>query len=73
MYNPTKSIKGDTMKKTLLLLLAMMVVGGCTIMQNTTPGAIATYGKYPECQEIKAQAEWMQCVQEIQQKEGRIR
>ena len=60
------------MKKALLLMLAMgLMIMGCVGAYNSTPGMMVMYGKYPECKNETAQADFVNCVEMCNSGEGR--
>lgn len=60
--------------KTLLALSVMVImVTGCQLWRNTSFGSGVTYSQYPECKNEPTQGDWMRCVKEIQEKEGKSR
>ena len=60
--------------KALLLMLAMgLLVTNCQFWRDTTAGSMVTYQQYPECKNEPSQADFVNCVKAIQEKEGKAR
>ena len=63
------------MKKLVISLLAVvLLIGGCSYLKhNTIPGFYYLQSKYPECSRCTSQTDFIDCIQEIDKKEGKAR
>ena len=61
------------MKKLIPLAMALLISGCSVWYYGSNYGNVSLRNKYPECQQYTSQGDFVNCVHEIELKEGKLR